>query len=82
MPKVAKELKDIDLRRKTYRTDASGKTGVAFYSVGGVSGLQLRCAPPKGAGKKNDQSLGSCHVWNIPFFHLSLRVRIEHFLVI
>ncbi len=56
MPKVAKELKDIDLRRKTYRTDASGKTGVAFYSVGGVSGLQLRCAPPKGAGKKGSKS--------------------------
>ena len=52
MPKVAKELKDIDLRRKTYRTDALGNTAVAFYSVVGVSGLQLRCAPPKGAGKK------------------------------
>ena len=40
MPKVVKELMDIDLDRKTYRTDASGKTVVAFYSVGGVFGLQ------------------------------------------
>ena len=56
MPTVAKELKDIDLRRKTYRTGASGKTAIAFYSVGGVSGLQLRCAPPKGAGKKGSKS--------------------------
>ena len=40
MPKVAKELKGIDLRRKTYRTDASDKTVVSFYSVGGVFGLQ------------------------------------------
>ncbi len=40
MPRVAKGLKDIDLRRKTYWTDASDKTVVSFYNVGGVFGLQ------------------------------------------
>ena len=56
MPKLVKELKDIDVRRKTHRVSASGKASIAFHSVGGVSGLQLRCAPPKGANKRGPRS--------------------------
>ena len=56
MPKLVKELKDIDVRRKAHRLDASGKPVAAFYSVGGVSGLQLRCGPPSGSNKKGPKS--------------------------
>ncbi|MDC2963442.1 integrase arm-type DNA-binding domain-containing protein [Gammaproteobacteria bacterium] len=56
MPKLVKELKDIDVRRKTHRVSTSGKASVAFHSVGGVSGLQLRCAPPKGSNKRGPRS--------------------------
>ena len=56
MPKLVKELKDIDVRRKGHRLDASGKPAAAFHSVGGVSGLQLRCGPPNGSNKKGPKS--------------------------
>jgi hypothetical protein len=46
LPKVANELKDIDVRRKTFGVNSAGKPVVAFHSVGGVAGLQLRCGPP------------------------------------
>jgi hypothetical protein len=56
LPKVANELKDIDVRRKTFGVNSAGKPVVAFHSVGGVAGLQLRCGPPGGAGNKGSKS--------------------------
>ena len=42
MPKLVKELKDIDVRRKAHRLDALGKPAAAFHNVGG-------CIRPKTA---------------------------------
>ena len=56
MPKLVKELKDIDVRRKSHRLNSSGRPVPAFHSVGGVSGLQLRCGPPEGSNKRGPRS--------------------------
>ena len=56
MPKVAKELKDIDVRRLTFGINSAGKPVVAFHAVGGVAGLNLRCGPPRGPGQRGSRS--------------------------
>ena len=56
MPKLVKELKDIDVRRKTHHVNSLGKPSVAYHSVGGVSGLQLRCGPPQASNKRGSRS--------------------------
>ena len=57
MPKVAKELKDIDVRRLTFGINSAGKPVVAFHAVGGVTGLNLRCGPSRGAGQLESRKL-------------------------
>lgn len=71
MPKKARELTALEVRRLTWNQD-TGKP--ALHSVGGVSGLMLQCRPPVSddgegakswilrttiAGKRRDMGLGS-----------------------
>jgi len=46
MPKKAKELPDVAIRRLRHNTSGSGKPCKAKHPVGGVSGLYLQCMPP------------------------------------
>lgn len=46
MPKIAKELSSVEVRRLTYRTDPKTGQAVAVrYPVGGVAGLLLKVTP-------------------------------------
>ncbi len=74
MPKKAKELSNLEVRRLKHAIASSGKPYNAVYAVGGVSGLYIQCVPPKGSngaghkswilrtligGKRRDIGLGS-----------------------
>lgn len=52
MPKIAKELPDIQVKRLKWGTIQNGPNkGLScakFHAVGGVSGLLLQCRPPEG----------------------------------
>ena len=49
MPKKAKELSNLEVRRLKHAIASSGKPYNAVYAVGGVSGLYIQCVPPKGS---------------------------------
>ena len=58
MPKKAKELSEVSIRRLTHtvatgekNSELAGKPYKAVYAVGGVTGLYLQCLPPKGSEK-------------------------------
>lgn len=58
MPKIAKELSDISIKRLRHRvgtgeknSQKKGKPIKAMHAVGGVSGLYLQCLPPRGSEK-------------------------------
>ncbi|MDP6537621.1 MAG: integrase arm-type DNA-binding domain-containing protein [Gammaproteobacteria bacterium] len=74
MPKKAKILSDVHVRRLKHNVTASGVPRATRYPVGGVSGLYLQCSPPSGSneagakswilrtlvgGKRRDIGLGS-----------------------
>jgi integrase len=74
MPKKAKELSNLEVRRLKHAIASTGKPYNALYAVGGVSGLYIQCVPPKGSnaaghkswilrtligGKRRDIGLGS-----------------------
>ena len=46
MPKKAKELAEVSIRRLTHTTNSSGQPYKAVHAVGGVPGLYLQCLPP------------------------------------
>ena len=55
MPKKAKELAEVSIRRLTHTTSSSGQPYKAVHAVGGVPGLYLQCLPPidsESAGSK------------------------------
>lgn len=64
MPKKAKELSDVQVRRLTHgvvkgtgRTSKKvGEPCPAYHAVGGVSGLLLQCRPPEGDNKVGARS--------------------------
>jgi len=51
MPKIAKELSELSIRRLKHTHNASGQPYKAVYPVGGVTGLYLQCMPPSGSEK-------------------------------
>ena len=52
MPKIAKELAEVSIRRLKHSVDTDGVPYKARHFVGGVSGLVLQCMPPV-EGQKN-----------------------------
>ena len=48
MPKKAKELPDVAIRRLRHSVNAAGKAIKKNHPVGGVTGLYLQCNPPVG----------------------------------
>ena len=54
MPRVAKTLSDVHVRKLSFAVTAAGKPKAALHPVGGVAGLRLQVSPlsasnPKGA---------------------------------
>ncbi|MFL2872763.1 MAG: tyrosine-type recombinase/integrase [Pseudohongiellaceae bacterium] len=56
MPKIAKELSEVSIRRLTHTHNASGEPYKAVHPVGGVSGLYLQCIPPTESKKTGARS--------------------------
>jgi integrase len=54
MPRKAKELPDVAIRRLRHKVNAAGQFCKEKHPVGGVSGLYLQCNPPV-----NDEKIGS-----------------------
>lgn len=46
VPKIAKELSDLQVRRLKWGTDENGRPIKKMHPVGGVAGLLLQCSPP------------------------------------
>ena len=51
MPKIAKELSEVSIRRLKHTHNSSGEPYKAVHPVGGVSGLYLQCFPPVASKK-------------------------------
>jgi len=55
MPKKAKELSALDVRRLRHK-EVDGTPKRALHAVGGVDGLYLQCIPPSGEGSAGARS--------------------------
>jgi len=60
MPKIVKELSDVQVRRLSWGNVQSGSNAgrpcARFHAVGGVSGLLLQCRPPEGDNEAGGRS--------------------------
>ena len=56
MPKKAKILSDVHVRRLKHTVAASGVPRATRYPVGGVSGLYIQGSPPSGSNKTGAKS--------------------------
>ena len=56
MPRVAKPLSDIHVRKLSFAVTAAGNPKAALHPVGGVDGLRLQVSPPNASNPKGARS--------------------------
>ena len=56
MPRVAKTLSDVHVRKLSFAVTAAGKPKAALHPVGGVAGLRLQVSPPSASNPKGARS--------------------------